>query len=80
MYNFIVDELINKENIRIFKDTEMCNPQEKRFTCVICKNKTCIDDSTSIHGHRLICLECKWNKFDFPDDSRHFQKEGYYDR
>ncbi len=54
---------INNKNIEIFQETGTLDPDERRFTCVLCGKPACIDESYSNQGKNLICWDCKNTRF-----------------
>lgn len=59
-----INEKINNDNIEIFKKQGTFNSAENRHTCVLCNNKTSIDDSISSQGNKLICIPCTYKYFE----------------
>ena len=58
------DKDLDIVNIEVFDRTGTYNETERRFRCVCCKKPTCIAESYSSRGHRMICLSCLWKYFD----------------
>ena len=59
-----IDEKLNNENIEIFMEQETFNSAENRHTCILCRNKTSIDNSVSSRGNKLICIPCVYKYFE----------------
>lgn len=59
-----IDEEVNKENIKIFRQYDITYSAELRHTCVLCGKKVNIEDSVSTHGHKLICTQCVYKYFE----------------
>ena len=59
-----VNEEFDRENVDIFKEKETFDSSEYRHHCVLCGRETCIDDSVSPRGHKLICLSCVYKYFE----------------
>lgn len=57
------DKEIDKQNIEIFKKYGTDDSGEFRHKCCICKEPTCIDNSYSNGGHKLICNACRVKLF-----------------
>lgn len=57
-------------NCMVYREHGLTNSDEMRHVCTICRTLTCIDDSYSRHGHKLICSSCAhkyfgdWEKID----------------
>lgn len=64
MVDIEYDKDLDIVNIEVFDRTGTYNETERRFRCVCCKKPTCIADSYSSRGHRMICLSCLWKYFD----------------
>jgi hypothetical protein len=60
-----IDPVANAMNIELFQKYGTHDPYEYRHICVLCGENTCIDDSYSNRGDRLICWKC--NRTKFPD-------------
>lgn len=61
---FKVNEEIDANNIAIFYERGVDDAAEMRHRCVICGKPTCIADSCSRQGERLICMTCFHTKVD----------------
>lgn len=66
--DFEIDEKIDAENVAIFKKYGVKKPEELRHTCVYCKQKCSIGDSSSECGHGLLCNRCKTKLFVDPQN------------
>lgn len=75
--NYDYDLKANEENIKIFKKYgAFVRENEKIYTCVLCGEKISIDDATSLSGHKLICIQCVFDKFDgYYGKSKEWQKD-----
>jgi hypothetical protein len=58
-----INPVANAMNIELFQKYGTSNPHEYRHICVLCGEETCIDDSNSNRGDKLICCKCKRTKF-----------------
>jgi muramoyltetrapeptide carboxypeptidase LdcA involved in peptidoglycan recycling len=59
-----INEEVNKENIKIFRQYGITYSGELRHTCVLCGKKVNIEGSVSSYGHRLICTQCVHKYFE----------------
>lgn len=57
-----IDEVINKQNIELFKRYNLTKTAEKIYKCVICGRSTCLNNSSSIEGTYLVCGWCAYDK------------------
>jgi len=58
-----INEKVDKENIEIYKKMGCSKPYEYRHTCVLCGDKTNINNSWSNQGRKLICRNCFYKVF-----------------
>ena len=71
------DMKANYENVRLFKKNLFRNSDDI-YTCVLCGCKTCLSDSTSLMGYKLMCNTCAYAKFqDHYGDARKWQRHEY---
>ena len=59
-----INEEVDKENIKIFRQYDINCSDQLRHTCVLCDKKVSIDDSISSRGHKLICIPCAYKYFE----------------
>lgn len=59
-----IDAEIEAYNIRTFNRFGTYDSDRYRHVCVLCGNTTCIDNSISNQGHKLICVPCVYTFFD----------------
>lgn len=60
----VVDKDVNEKNIKIFDEYGTDCSSQERHKCVLCGNMTCIDDSISDRGNKLICMRCVYRYFE----------------
>lgn len=76
-YSLKYDMKANYENVRLFNKWHFRNSDEI-YTCVLCGCKTCLSDSTSLMGYKLICNTCAYAKFPVHyGDARKWQYHEY---
>lgn len=49
-------------NVMVYREHGINDSDELRHVCTVCRRLTCIDDSYSKRGHKLICSSCA-NKY-----------------
>lgn len=59
-----INEEVDKENIKIFRQYGISDSRELRHTCVLYGKKVNIEGSVSTHGHKLICVQCVYKYFE----------------
>lgn len=59
-----INEEVNKENVRVFRQYGISDSRQIRHTCVLCGKKVNIEGSVSTHGHKLICTQCVYKYFE----------------
>lgn len=59
-YNIVVDQT----NIEIYRKHKIRRPHEYRHKCVLCGEVTCVNNSISNQGERLICNRCAIRRFE----------------
>lgn len=59
-----IDQEVNKENIKIFRQYGTDYGDQVRHTCVLCGKKVNVEGSISNQGHKLICVQCAYKYFE----------------
>ena len=59
-----INEVVDRENIKIFRECGISYSNGLRHTCVLCGKKVSIDGCVSCKGHKLICVQCIYRYFE----------------
>ena len=59
-----INEEVDKENIKIFRQYDINCSDQLRHNCVLCGERVSIEGSVSSQGHKLICIQCVYKYFE----------------
>lgn len=59
-----INEEVNKENVRVFRQYGISCSDQLRHTCVLCGKKVNIEGAVSDQGYKLICVQCVYKYFE----------------
>ena len=59
-----INEEVDKENIKIFRQYDINCSDQLMHTCVLCGERVSIEGSVSSRGHKLICISCVYKYFE----------------
>lgn len=72
----VYDTAVDAENRKVFRQYKTARANDPLYRCVLCGEETCISDSMSRRGERLICMTCAETEFDTIDDAISFCRDG----